>query len=132
MSPLPATRVDDLSSQLNFEYLATTAPVLVTSFVGVWTNYAATVFGPARYWRMGDMVYLGGLVTKTGVAVVAGETILVLPAGWRPQLAEVFVVDTGTHGRVDVNPDGSVIWRSGTSGVGAYTSLNGIYFWSQR
>lgn len=56
---------------------------------------------------------LGGGVRRTG-APTAGETILVLPRGFRPSEEREMVVATDTGaGRITLKSDGRVLWQSG-------------------
>ena len=91
------------------------------------------IFETAAYWKDALGVHLRGLVTKSGGTGVPalGDVILTLPEGYRPAKVLVFVVHTGEPngvGRVDVWPDGRVLWISGQTGGTDYTSLSSIAF----
>ena len=76
-------------------------------------------------------VNLRGLVTRTAGAPMLGA-IAVLPAGYRPPAKMLFTVGGGeaqTSARLDVHPDGQVIWFTGPVGEPDYTSLDQIAFW---
>jgi hypothetical protein len=101
------------------------------ALIGGWTNYG-NVWENAGYRKdQLGIVHLRGLVTRGGPADPPTGTIAVLPDGYRPLRARLFVVQTGetaSVGRVDVHPDGEVIWIAGASGEEDYTSLDEISF----
>jgi hypothetical protein len=93
-----------------------------------WGNYG--VYEGATYSRIGRMVILQGLVSKTGTPA-GGDVIATLPAGYRPAEHVIFATATGettVGGRVDVESTGQIIWRTGATGETDYTSLSGIAF----
>jgi hypothetical protein len=99
-------------------------------FAAGWGNYGAG-FETASYSRIGRLVVLQGLVTKTGGTPTAGDLIAVLPIGFRPSGGLVFAVATGETtavGRVDLAANGNINWRAGASGEADYTALSGIVF----
>lgn len=87
-----------------------------------WVNYGSP-YDNAGYKKVGDLVFLRGLVARTS----GSETIiLTLPAGYRPILNPLFIVATNTgYGEVEINSSGQISWRTG--GVG-WLSLNGLVF----
>lgn len=102
------------------------------AFSAGWGNYP-TGYAHVSYWRSGRTVFLSGLASKTGGTPGSGDVIFVLPVGFRPVTSEVFSAATGeatTFGRVDVDPAGQVIWRSGAGAETDFTSLSGISFWA--
>jgi len=92
-------------------------PSLHGSF-GAWTGLAYTNAGgttwadyggfyqPGQYRKVGDMVYLRGLATRTAGA---GITIATLPTGFRPVNRTMMIgyTDTGA-GQVNIYPDGTI------------------------
>jgi hypothetical protein len=99
------------------------APIAVTSFSNSWVNFDTD--RPARYWKIGDTVFLTGII-KSGT--VGSVTALTLPAGYRPVSANglVFaVVSNGAFGRADVFNTGVV---QAVTGSNVYFSLDGIHF----
>ena len=83
------------------------------SFGSGWANYGGgEQTGQVK--KVGDLIFLRGLVYRfTG----SGTTIATLPAGLRPAAYSRFVQETATGvGRVDVHPDGTVVFVSGGSG----------------
>lgn len=99
-------------------------------FATNWANYGpAFEVGSYRKDQLG-IVHLRGLVTKAG-APVGGDIIGTLPDGYRPLHELVFVVATGepaASGRVDVFPNGDLVWFQGQVGEPDFTSLDGIEF----
>lgn len=89
-------------------------------------------YGPAEFRKdQFGYVHVRGLVTRRDGSPTAGQTIGVLPAGYRPQRARIFAVHTGQPhglGRVDVGPDGVLRRVDGATGETDYTSLDGIFF----
>lgn len=71
-------------------------------------------------------VHLRGLARRSsGVAT----TIATLGAGYRPAANKVFVgIADGLLARIDVNPDGTVIFAGGSGDPANYVSLEGITF----
>lgn len=107
------------------------------AFSGAWQNYGGTAL-PAMYRKdAAGRVYLRGLVAKgnpTSLATPAsGDTIAILPAGYRPVGLSIFPALMGggvaiQTGRVDVGGGGEIAWLSGPADPANYTSLDGISF----
>ena len=96
-----------------------------------WGNYGGGVFEDCTYSKIGRLVVLHGLATKTGGAPAASDVIGTLPAGYRP----AGMLRFGTRGEnanaawvVDVQADGDVVWMAGDATETDYTSLSGIAF----
>jgi len=90
------------------------------SFGSGWTNYGGYSLG--SYKKVGDMVFLRGLVTRTsGVGTLIG----VLPVGFRPLATELFdvITDTG-QGRIDIDSFGSMTLISGGAGWVGFSAIN--------
>jgi hypothetical protein len=93
--------------------------------LATWEDYGGS-YGPAAYRKDSTHeVHLRGLVKQT--AAPSGATILTLPEGHRPAHRLIFLVasSSNTPGRVDVVPDGRVLWYPGNSG---YVTLSGLSF----
>lgn len=91
-------------------------------FQNSWENYGGTNASASYYKDAFGRVHLKGTI-KTGVS---GTVAFTLPAGYRPQEAEIFaVVANGALGVVTVNPDGTVLISTGSA---TYTTLSGITF----
>jgi len=101
------------------------------TFASGWANYGGG-FAPCDFWKdQFGMVHIRGLVTKSGGVPAAGNTIMTLPEGYRPRAPLLFSVisgEPGGIGRVDVNPDGNVLWMVGQTTETDFTSLSGISF----
>jgi len=95
---------------------------IAPTFQNSWVNYG-DIYGVAGYMKdsMG-FVHLRGLV-KSGTVQ---QCIFTLPAGYRPQYAEIHaVISNNTIGRVDISTVGCVFVNTGSN---IYTSLDGITF----
>ncbi len=99
-------------------------------FGGVWTNYGSGYDTAAFRTDQLGKVHLRGLVTKNGAVPVKDDVIGTLPAGYRPKTRKIFAVGSGSPGRVDVAPNGNVIWIYGGTAERDYTSLETISFWT--
>lgn len=101
---------------------APTVPTLATN----WSSFDAGVnFTIPSFYKRAGRVHLTGLAKKS-IAVVAGETIFTLPAGYRPDKQLVFpIISSGVIGRLDVSPAGAVILQSGNA---SYVSFEGVSF----
>jgi len=98
------------------------------SLAAGWANYAAGYDG-AAYHKEDSRVHLRGLVTRTDGLPPANSPIGTLPAGYRPEKRMIFAANGGAQvTRVDVAPNGQVIWVSGTLKEKDYTSLDMISF----
>lgn len=93
------------------------------SFNTGWTDYGGS-YQTAQYKKVGDLVFLRGLVKRTSGS---STTMLTLPAGYRPPAQCLFVgISFDTLGRIDIDTSGNVIMMLGspTNWVG----LDGIVF----
>jgi hypothetical protein len=112
----------DASGNIAFNARVGTAWTSVTYNTG-WVDYDATWNG-AQYKKVGDLVFLRGLVKRTSGA----ETIIfTLPAGFRPPKYVMFPqLSNDALSRIDIYTDGTVnmLLGSATSWVG----LSGIVF----
>jgi hypothetical protein len=83
-------------------------------FQNGWLNLS-TEFGPARFVRVLDTVYIQGVV-KNGTMP---STVFTLPSGFRPSADLLFGTHgtIGGHGRIDIPSSGNVIIRETTNNV---------------
>jgi hypothetical protein len=131
---LPFT-LRDQAAQGNFDKIAAALGEqtfkAALPFAAGWANYGG-IWETGSYSRIGRLVVLHGLVTKTGGTPTLGDAIATLPAGARPTLRLRFTTVTGnpdqTRGTVDVAPTGIVSWEAGATAETDYTSLSGIVF----
>jgi len=90
-----------------------------------WFNYGSG-WQVARYRRIGDWVFLEGLIGS--LTNPSNNIIATLPIGFRPAVKTLYYVHTGephANGRIDVDPTGSIIRQIGNYN---YMSLSGIVF----
>ena len=97
-------------------------------FGGIWTNDGSGYDTAAFRADQLGMVHLRGLVTKNGALPAKDDVIGTLPPGYRPKARKIFAVGSGSPGRVDVAPNGNVIWIYGGTAEKDYTSLETISF----
>jgi hypothetical protein len=98
------------------------------SLAAGWANYGADYDG-AGYRKEEGRVHLRGLVTRTDGLPPARSPIGTLPAGYRPAKRMIFGANGGAQiTRVDIAPNGQIIWVSGTIGEKDFTSLDMISF----
>lgn len=94
-----------------------------------WSLYAAGFQAIGFYKTPAGVVYVQGMLKKS-IAVVSGEVLFTLPAGYRPLGTCVFTVTSnGAIARVDVQPDGDVAVVSGSN---VWLSLAGISFRAEQ
>ena len=76
-----------------------------------WVDYNVIDYGQAKYWKVGDVVHVAGLV-KDG----ASNDILTLPVGYRPSETRIFATFSNSLvGRLDVKADGRVTMDIGSN-----------------
>ncbi len=102
------------------------------TFGSGWQNYSVVHgngFEDARYYVDNGRVYLGGLIRKT-FGITAGEVMLTLPVGYRPQKQRIFTVSTEAGiVRIDVAANGNVVFNGPAHNGGQnWVSLDGISF----
>ena len=91
-----------------------------------WADYSASYMPNGFTKTNSGVVMLRGLVKRISGAVVANETIGVLPEGYRPSATQMIATSSeNTQGRVDIYADGRVVVNSGTAG---WVALDGISF----
>jgi len=94
------------------------------SFGSGWTDYGGD-YQAGQYKKVGDMVFLRGLVKRTSGT---GTTIATLPAGYRPPARCLYGVHTSALSgadRVDVLASGEIYLSSGSVD---YVQLDGLCF----
>lgn len=94
------------------------------TFLNSWVNYGAGGWSTAAYRKVGNRVYLRGLV-KDGTL---GAAVFTLPSGYRPTAGLHFGVicsDTTVPGKAQVLADGSVV---ASTGANSHFSLDEISF----
>lgn len=100
--------------------VAPTAWTDVTTFVNGWTSFDATTV--PRYSRVGEIVFVEGVVKKTSPA--AFETIFTLPVGFRPgKVISEAVNASNASGNIQVLDTGEVRYVSGSAATSFYTVM---------
>ena len=98
------------------------------SLAAGWANFASGFEG-AGYRKEDGRVHLRGLVTRTDGLPPSSSPIGTLPAGYRPPKRLIFAANGGGETvRVDVLPNGQVLWVRGTVNEKDYTSLDTVSF----
>ena len=96
------------------------------SYQNSWSDYN-TGYNTGRYLKTtSGVVTLSGLIARTGTPSV-GETIAILPVGYRPSGTLIFGIATNPNvsGRVDVMSDGRIVYIYGS---GTWLSIENIHF----
>lgn len=106
--------------------------------VNGWANLSTPPWRGAQYRKVGDIVYLRGLISRVSpLTPITFLTIFTLPVGFRPLADEIFSVNVGGAtgygeyvGRCDVLQSGTVSVVIGVAAQNAhtYTSLAGVQF----
>ncbi len=94
-----------------------------------WSDYGGGYATGAYTKTSAGVVVLKGLVKRTGTPT-AGETIAVLPVGYRPSEMIMFGTSTSTSGadataRIDIYPTGAIVYNTGSGG---WLSLDRMMF----
>jgi hypothetical protein len=108
----------------NSDYFTGETAWTAPTFQNAWVNFgfASTQWSLAGYRKIGDMVWLKGLV-KSGTV---GAAIFTLPVGYRPSADALFAVDSNNlFGVIDVTSAGVVKL---TTGSNVYVQLDGLVF----
>jgi hypothetical protein len=88
--------------------------------------------GELRRRDQSGRVFVRGLVTRTDGLPPSSSPIGTLPAGYRPPKRLIFGTNGGPASiRVDVLPNGQVVWIAGKVDEKDYTSLDQISFATQ-
>ncbi|WP_183095790.1 hypothetical protein [Nocardioides stalactiti] len=101
-----------------------------------WFNFPEPAWARARFGRTVEgLVVLEGMVLKSGTKVDDQLPVFVLPPGYRPPAALLFVVACGNNpddsfGTVEVRPNGAVRYRQAQAPCDPdeYVSLAGVSF----
>ena len=90
---------------------------------GKWANYGGNYYS-AAYKRVGDLVFLRGLVVRTS----GSDTLIAtLPSGYRPGSYSLLATSgDDVFARIDIENDGEIRLQAGTAS--AYVSLDGLSF----
>lgn len=92
------------------------APTLLNS----WVNHLPGTNQIARYRKIGDIVYIEGLI-KNGTS---GASALLLPVGYRPSFDTYFATNAnGSYGSIGVLANGNV----NVTGSTTYLSINCLF-----
>ena len=86
----------------------------------------------AQYRRVGDIVYLRGLIVRDAHALISSKTnVAILPEGFAPPKNLAFIAEPHagltTKHRLDLHPSGEVTVQE-TAGDTPYVSLDGVFF----
>jgi hypothetical protein len=96
-----------------------------------WSDYGGSD-SPGRYRKVGDIVYVEGIVKRAVTGTLT--SITTLPSGFHPAKVKHFSVDTSsatTSGRVEINASGVITLLEPTfasPGTIGYVTLDGIFF----
>lgn len=92
------------------------------TYVTGWSDYSAS-FAGARYKRVGDIIYLDGLVKR---ASGTNQNIAQVP--FAPALKTILsTINNGAACRIDIQTTGYIYWSSGNN-IATWTSLSGLFF----
>jgi hypothetical protein len=128
-------RLEALDRELHLDTGWVSVPA--AAFAANWSDFdPASTFFRARYRRLpGGLVLVAGLVKKAA-GLVAGETVLTLPPGFRPaegavNTQHIFAcASLAGYAEIRVTQDGAILLQAGGSAV--FTSLDGIVFMGAR
>ncbi|MGV9206349.1 MAG: hypothetical protein ACOC44_20270, partial [Promethearchaeia archaeon] len=91
------------------------------SFQNGWENYGGD-FSKAAFWKIGNMVYLQGLI-RNG----SNDVMFTLPSGYRPSKDRIIAtISSNDIGRVAILPNGDI--DSNSINSSSWVSLEGINF----
>jgi len=97
---------------------------LTLNTAGNWANYGGGVVQDAEYKKVGDLVFLRGLVVRSSGV---DTTIATLPAGYRPpRYLHIAVASFGAYGQVNIDAAGNILFSVGSASD--WVSLNNICF----
>jgi hypothetical protein len=112
---------------------STVEPWHPLAFSPGWTNYGGGWLEAAYRKDPLGKVHLRGLVKKDGVPASL-DVIGTLPPGYRPPARTLFAVGAGAatdiYGRVDVYPNGDIVFVVGSTIDADFTGLDTISFWT--
>lgn len=103
----------------------TPAPWTSLPYATGWQHYDVNSFNPGGYRKLGDVVYLRGLITQVAGAT---STVFTLPTGFRParQVIQSILTSTG-QARFDITT-GGVFTTSTAISAGNWVCLDSIDF----
>lgn len=103
------------------------------SFGVGWGNYGSGYGGVSYRKDQLGIVHLRGLATRTAGLPESDSVIGTLPPGTHaPPSRMIFQANGGAaDARVDVLPNGQILWNNGVAAEKDYTSLDGIAFYAE-
>jgi hypothetical protein len=102
-------------------------------FSGGWANFGDGFAAASFRKDKQGQVHVRGMVTQTVPPPGHAQVIGVLPAGYRPATRMLFGSAGGNNdafAALNVDPDGSIVWLTGSPAERNYTSLNTIAFYT--
>src|SRR5215203_5099250 len=82
-----------------------------------WAAYGSGYFG-GHYRKVGDIVYLRGVIKQLAPAAPSGQVMAILPAGYRPSSTAAWVTMCGGGtAQVEVRNTGNVVFAGGVTGA---------------
>lgn len=100
------------------------------TYAANWSKDEAADTSPLSYRKVGDIVYLRGLVKSSSSAT--GQTIFTLPAGYRPD-DDLYIAGSSADesARIIVQDTGGVVYANGGNAT-TWVSLDGISFRAEQ
>lgn len=115
------------------ESIASTSSVTIPQWAGLelqnnWNNYG-NEWGITGYTKTSSgLVMLSGMIARSQGTNTAGETLFVLPPGYRPAISAIYrSISNGNTARIDILTSGEV--RIQGTGHGPWITLSGINFY---
>ena len=125
MATLKSSTFKDINISTTYE--DTTDHRVDLTLQNSWVDYDTTYWGPAHVVKIGNVIYVMGLI-KNGT--ITGNTVVTtLPPGYRPAGSLIFPCyynSSSAECRIDVNSSGHVYINGVTSNT--YVTLNTIVF----
>jgi hypothetical protein len=101
-------------------------------YIGGWGDVTNPGYQPGGFRKDSEgLVHLRGLMDQHNGLPSQSPIIAVLPVGYRPSNREIFSTLGGAPDgtiRVDVLPDGSVLWNGGPNAESDFVTLAGLTF----
>jgi hypothetical protein len=86
-------------------------------------------FQAVQFRKVGNQVFMRGLLRRPGAASPATTTVFTLPAGYRPLASQLYGTHiSGAEARLDVQADGQVVLQTAAA-TGAFISMNIPAWW---
>ena len=96
-------------------------------FAQGWVDYGAD-YQAGTYYKYANRVHFDGLIARSSGSIMDGDTIAILPAGYRPKSRMIaHCKQNDTPIRVNIEPDGAIWIVSGSNG-GTWIDISGISF----